>query len=138
VQRPWPPIYVGGNSAPALRRAARFGDFWQPVSLEPAAVAAARERLDSACEAIGRDPGEVGLSLRCFFHLTGTEYDRAVEASLSPGQLCGSSAMLAEQVAEYDEAGVGEVLFSPLLRHDPELYVDQMEGFVAGVTGAVV
>lgn len=29
VQRPWPPIYVGGNSKPALRRAARH-DGWQP------------------------------------------------------------------------------------------------------------
>ena len=28
VQKPWPPILVGGESAPALRRAARAGDGW--------------------------------------------------------------------------------------------------------------
>ena len=28
VQRPWPPILVGGESGPALRRAARHGDGW--------------------------------------------------------------------------------------------------------------
>jgi alkanesulfonate monooxygenase SsuD/methylene tetrahydromethanopterin reductase-like flavin-dependent oxidoreductase (luciferase family) len=28
VQRPWPPILVGGESAAALRRSARFGDGW--------------------------------------------------------------------------------------------------------------
>jgi probable F420-dependent oxidoreductase len=29
-QRPYPPIWIGGNSRPAMRRAVRFGDGWQP------------------------------------------------------------------------------------------------------------
>lgn len=28
VQKPWPPFWVGGNSAPAVRRAAHIGDAW--------------------------------------------------------------------------------------------------------------
>jgi probable F420-dependent oxidoreductase len=31
VQRPRPPVWVGGNSARALRRAARYGDGWLPL-----------------------------------------------------------------------------------------------------------
>jgi probable F420-dependent oxidoreductase len=31
VQRPRPPVWVGGNSSRALRRAARFGDGWLPL-----------------------------------------------------------------------------------------------------------
>ncbi len=35
LQRPRPPIWVGGNSRAALRRAARFGDGWCPWRLGP-------------------------------------------------------------------------------------------------------
>src|SRR5437660_1351613 len=31
VQKPYPPIWVGGESPPALRRAARLGDAWYPI-----------------------------------------------------------------------------------------------------------
>ena len=31
AQRPHPPIWVGGESGPSLRRAARFGDAWYPI-----------------------------------------------------------------------------------------------------------
>ena len=31
MQQPRPPIWVGGNSARALRRAARYGDGWLPL-----------------------------------------------------------------------------------------------------------
>jgi probable F420-dependent oxidoreductase len=137
VQRPWPPIYVGGNSAPALRRAARYGDFWQPVSQDEQGVAGAREKLDRACEQIGRDPGDVGLSMRCYFHVNGTEYDGAVADALSPGQLVGSVAELAERVNGLAEAGVEEVVFAPLVRHEPELYFDQMQKFGREVAAAV-
>ncbi len=36
VQRPHPPIWVGGESGPALRRTARLGDGWYPIGTNPA------------------------------------------------------------------------------------------------------
>src|SRR5216117_2106739 len=36
VQKPHPPILIGGHSTPALRRAARHGDGWHPVGANPA------------------------------------------------------------------------------------------------------
>jgi probable F420-dependent oxidoreductase len=46
VQRPHPPLWVGGDSKPALRRAARFADVWHPHDLKPAELALTGERLD--------------------------------------------------------------------------------------------
>ena len=35
VQKPHPPIWVGGESGPALRRAATLGDAWHPIGSNP-------------------------------------------------------------------------------------------------------
>jgi alkanesulfonate monooxygenase SsuD/methylene tetrahydromethanopterin reductase-like flavin-dependent oxidoreductase (luciferase family) len=133
VQRPWPPIHIGGNSTPAVRRAARLGDGWQPVSLPIEDVPHARARLDAQCEAAGRDPADVRLSLRCFYHVTGTPFDAQVRETLSPGQYLAEPAALAEQFRGFAEHGVEEVLFTPMLRHDSDLYVDQVERLIAAL-----
>ena len=33
VQSPHPPVWVGGSSVPAMRRAVRFGDAWHPIQI---------------------------------------------------------------------------------------------------------
>src|SRR5919199_4063276 len=35
VQRPHPPLWIGGESGPAMRRAARFGSGWDPIGSKP-------------------------------------------------------------------------------------------------------
>jgi probable F420-dependent oxidoreductase len=55
VQKPHPPIWVGGNSLPALRRVARWGDGWQPVSLPLPVMQQRLAKLRSLMEEQGRD-----------------------------------------------------------------------------------
>lgn len=54
VQRPHPPIYVGGNTRPALRRVARHGDAWHPFKVTAESLATFRPELDRALENAGR------------------------------------------------------------------------------------
>jgi probable F420-dependent oxidoreductase len=58
VQRPHPPIYVGGNTAAAMRRAARYGDAWHPFKVTPEAITKLRPALQAALETEGRSARE--------------------------------------------------------------------------------
>jgi probable F420-dependent oxidoreductase len=53
------PLLVGGNTPPAVRRAAALGDGWQPLNLAPDDFAAGVERYRAACERAGRTPGRI-------------------------------------------------------------------------------
>jgi len=68
VSSPHPPIWVGGESAPALRRTVKFGDAWYPVSNNvrilmntPATLKGGIERLHRAAEKAGRDPASIDI-----------------------------------------------------------------------------
>ena len=54
VQHPHPPIYIGGNTAAAIRRTARYGDVWHPFKVTPRGMADLRPALQAALEAEGR------------------------------------------------------------------------------------
>lgn len=56
VQRPHPPIVIGGWSAPALRRAARTGNGWYGWGLDHDETADALRRLRDAVDHVERDP----------------------------------------------------------------------------------
>ena len=59
VQKPHPPIVIGGLSAPALRRAARYGNGWYGFALDHAATGAAVAGLRAAEGEVVR-PSELG------------------------------------------------------------------------------
>jgi probable F420-dependent oxidoreductase len=75
VQKPYPPIWVGGESGPSMRRAARIGDAWYPIGSNNAhlldtlpRLTAGIARLRRLTEAAGRDPAAVGVTYRVKRH----------------------------------------------------------------------
>lgn len=63
-QRPWPPIWIGGNSDAALQRAVAGGDGWHLIDQPPDAIAASARRLEAALRDAGRARDRFTLSLR--------------------------------------------------------------------------
>ncbi|HEY5301771.1 MAG TPA: LLM class flavin-dependent oxidoreductase, partial [Acetobacteraceae bacterium] len=70
VQKPIP-IWVGGESNPALRRTARYADAWYPIGTNPqfpmdtlTRYKAGVAKLRGMAEKAGRDPSKVGLAYR--------------------------------------------------------------------------
>lgn len=63
VQRPHPPLIIGGDSGPALRRVARLGDGWFAVDNKPERLAERLKELAQLAKEAGRDPAKIEISL---------------------------------------------------------------------------
>lgn len=98
VQKPYPPILVGGGGLKrTLRVVARHADEWNMPSLgEPEAWGTANKALDDHCAAVGRDPKEVRRSVQLFIH---PQQEGQPEAELA-------------RLPEYEAAGCEHVVFS--------------------------
>ncbi len=62
VQKPRPQIWIGGDGAHAITRAARFGDYWIPTDYTPDEYKQGIPRLKEACKRFGRNPIEVNIA----------------------------------------------------------------------------
>jgi probable F420-dependent oxidoreductase len=95
IQQPWPPIVVGGESAAALRRAARAGDGWIGMGHTLETAAAPIARLRDLRREYGRDD--------------------------LPFEIClGGPVESPDDVQRWEELGVTRLLVSPW-RRSPEV-----------------
>jgi probable F420-dependent oxidoreductase len=102
-----PPIWVGGNNDAGLRRALRHGDGWHGFEVYPEEMPNLNDRLERLGSEIGRDPGELVLSVARGLIPPGRE-----EESFVPDRrmLGGSAGATVEELGSYAEQGVEVVL----------------------------
>jgi probable F420-dependent oxidoreductase len=113
LQKPHPPIWVGGEGPAALRRAARIGNAWYPIGSNNQhlldtgpRLEAGIARLRQATAAAGRDPSDVGVAFRI------KRYGAAVPAKASDGDrrmFSGSDAEVAADLCALRNMGVTAV-----------------------------
>jgi probable F420-dependent oxidoreductase len=121
VQKPHPPIWVGGHSKAARRRIAHFADGWLPLGARPPAVlppeeiAAGIADIRSEAARAGRDPSSIRM---CF--TTSVSLDDSTAATLR----------------RYVDVGVERFIVS-FGAHPPDELVRRMRRFAEEIRPAI-
>jgi probable F420-dependent oxidoreductase len=115
VQKPHPPIWVGGESRRALRRTAQLANGWYPIGsnprfpmAEPEQLAAAIERLAAYAREAGRSPAEIEIAYRAHEYQLGK--DGRTPGSSARRPFVGSAADIATDIRQYAALGVGSLV----------------------------
>jgi probable F420-dependent oxidoreductase len=119
VQKPHPPIWVGGHSRAALRRTVEFGAAWHPINRPPAELRAGQAELARLCQARGRTTAPA-LTLRNDIRIL--QPGQNAPASAHAGRvLAGEPAALVDQIAELASCGVEHLVLEFLAADGHEL-----------------
>jgi probable F420-dependent oxidoreductase len=145
VQRPGPPIWIGGRSDAALTRAGRQGDGWVSYVVQPERYAQSVDKIRAAAQAAGRSLGEFAFG-HLGFITVGRDWEsaKAVWAqSLSQRYaqdfeplarkygIIGTPEQCAEQIARFEAAGCNYLIVNAI--GDPKDERDQIERIATDV-----
>ncbi|MEU7589399.1 TIGR03619 family F420-dependent LLM class oxidoreductase [Micromonospora sp. NPDC049230] len=90
-----PPIWVGGHSDAAIRRALRFGDGWHGSGINHEEARFFRRRIEELADGTGRDPATIEINTVGFLVPRGIPAVRPV-----PGRLLGGTDATTEAIVE--------------------------------------
>jgi F420-dependent oxidoreductase-like protein len=134
VQRPHPPLILGGNAGPrAARLAAAYADEYNTVMPTLDEVRERRAAIAAACERAGREPIPFSVMTTTLLGVDDADVQRrAAElgrwtgldvelAAVGDRWLAGTVAQVADRLAQYADAGVARVYLQHLLHRDLEM-----------------
>jgi probable F420-dependent oxidoreductase len=127
VQKPHIPVWIGGNSKRAIRRAVALGDGWHPTRPLPEEVKVGVAYAQEVCRQRGRDPSSLTIGVR-----EPLKFYDGVEASIRRRPLLGSTQKIIDDLGQYRDAGVDYCLLDTFYSA-PELEretVDSMLGTI--------
>ena len=140
VQKPHPPIWVGGESRPALRRTAELADGWFPLGSNatypmgtPEQITAGLEQLNVYARRFGRDPSEIEvIHWIPQFQLKSNREQGSCGIKRLP--FMGTPDQIASDIRQYQQLGVGTLILDFLSgSKDIGQVVEEMENFATQV-----
>lgn len=132
VQRPHPPILIGGTSAAALRRVVRLGNGWLSVALRPARLAERLDVLRRLCESQGRRFDQLRLCHKLFLNIG--EAKPGVDGDREPGT--GTHAEILDDIRRIADLGFDSIIVR-YLGTDPEAQRTQIQTFASDIVPKV-
>ncbi|PYM96617.1 MAG: LLM class F420-dependent oxidoreductase [Candidatus Rokuibacteriota bacterium] len=119
LQKPHPPIWVGGHGRASLRRAVQFGAAWHPINRAPDELRAGCAEIARLCEARGRRVPPA-LTLRNDVRIL--RPGQSAPTSTHAGRvLAGEPAALVDQIRELASLGVEHLVIEFLAADGREL-----------------
>jgi probable F420-dependent oxidoreductase len=117
VQKPHPPIWVGGESRRALRRTAELGNGWYPISVnpqfplgDPEQLAVRLQRLAVLVKAVGRDPAEIDVIYRTPDYQLNQDGRTPAFSTGGHRPFVGTAAEIAADIRRFEAMGVGSLV----------------------------
>ena len=137
VQKPHPPIWIGGESPPALRRAGQLGDGWHPIGENPRYPVATTEALSQYLSRVhghareaDRGPSQIAVAYSAMWY---TEQAQTLPSG-ERRAFTGSAEQIADDVREWRKAGLRRLMINFFLGMDSvQATLDRMEHFAASV-----
>ena len=139
VQQPHPPVIVGGaGKRGTVGPAVRWANEYNTTKATVQECRTIRETLDRACEAAGRDPATLPLSMMCTCIVGTDDADlrghvsryaeiyrpgasvEEVLRDLSPNDLIGTVDVVADRLREFEAVGVSRAMLRNLVHEDLE------------------
>ncbi len=117
-----PPLWVGGHTMPALRRAAILGDGWVAYALPPQEVAEKWKLVKEMASWAHRDPASLTLAV-----ITPLAFTQDDVEDLRP--LRGSPRQVAAMVQQYEELGVDHLVVAPPTWISEDAAIQALENF---------
>lgn len=136
LRKPHPPIWVGGESGPAMRRTVRLGDAWYPIGSNPRHPLNTVDRfknglskLAELAQAEGRDP----VSIEVTYWANWFEEGKSVTTDNGERHLfTGSNEDVAADIGTFRELGVTTLLFN-FQRSSMQASLDAMQSFAENI-----
>ena len=132
VQKPHPPIWIGGETRPARRRAGQVGDAWYPVGNNPAAPYDSVSKFTGGLAEVrqfatesGRDPASLDTGLLALWY----RMDETLENDDGERMaFTGNAETIIDDIGRYEEAGLNHLVIG-FESDDLQQSLDRLDAF---------